>query len=201
MDTTSLADMARTLIGRVREAAHAPGRRRCRCSRAAYGSPLAPHRWTPSRRRSVPVRPAPGRRTGSRHETDCARARTPSRPHPTPDPDDGARRRQATPGVDAAGTAVRPDRRGGCRPHRGAAGPWGGRGARSGCRRAVPAGVLRHLVGLDELHLVRLVLRHRRRAVPAAHPAADERGPRPRHRSAGRVRHRGTTERSPSATS
>jgi hypothetical protein len=29
--------------------------------------------------------------------------------------------------------------------------------------RAVPRGLLRHLVGLDELHLVRLVLRHRRR--------------------------------------
>ena len=41
------------------------------------------------------------------------------------------------------------------------------------CR--LPAGVLRHLVGLDELHLVRLGLRHRRRALPAGRLRADDR--------------------------
>ena len=44
---------------------------------------------------------------------------------------------------------------------------------RARARRAgpVPAGLLRDLVGVDELHLVRVVLRHRRRPVPAADPA------------------------------
>ena len=45
---------------------------------------------------------------------------------------------------------------------------------------AVPPGVLRDLVGVDELHLVRLVLRHRRRPVPAADHGADGRRARAR---------------------
>ena len=41
--------------------------------------------------------------------------------------------------------------------------------------RQLPDGVLRHLVGLDELHLVRLRLRQRRRALPADGAGADRR--------------------------
>jgi hypothetical protein len=40
--------------------------------------------------------------------------------------------------------------------------------------------VLRDLVGVDELHLVRDVVRHRRLALPGAHDPADERRSRPR---------------------
>ena len=48
-------------------------------------------------------------------------------------------------------------------------------------------GVLRDLVGVDELHLVRVGLRHRRRALPAAHARADRRRARPGRRASRRV--------------
>ena len=47
-----------------------------------------------------------------------------------------------------------------------------------------------HLVGVDELHLVRLRLRHRRPALPADDPGADRRGARARRGGARRVRRR-----------
>ena len=56
-----------------------------------------------------------------------------------------------------------------------ATGPRDRRGPRRSSR-AVPDGVLRDLVGVDELHLVRLGLRHRRRALPRPHRRADGRG-------------------------
>ena len=54
--------------------------------------------------------------------------------------------------------------------------------------RAVPAGVLRDLVGVDELHVVRVGVRHRRRRLPPADPGADGRRARARRRRAGRAR-------------
>ena len=54
----------------------------------------------------------------------------------------------------------------------------------------VPAGVLRDLVGVDELHVVRVGVRHRRRPVPAADPGADGRRARARRRRARRARPR-----------
>ena len=54
----------------------------------------------------------------------------------------------------------------------------------------VPPGVLRDLVGVDELHLVRVVLRHRRCAVPAPDDGADGRRARARGGGAGRVQRR-----------
>ena len=58
--------------------------------------------------------------------------------------------------------------------------------------------VLRHLVGLDELHLVRLGLRHRRRALPARHARPDRRRAGPRRRRAARVRAAQTSTSPPS---
>ena len=200
------------LAGRVRlTAAHADaGRRRGRPPHGARRGPHAPrgrglrgpaHRRArarqrpslPSLQRAVPARSTPGRRTGNRH------AATDSRRNPD--------RRAAGSSLRIRMTARAVDEPHrvstqlellfdltfvvAVAAHRDAARPRGGRGARGGGRRAVPAGVLRHLVGLDELHLVRLVLRHRRRPVPAAHPAADGRGARPGRRGAVRVRHRG----------
>ena len=65
-----------------------------------------------------------------------------------------------------------------------AAAPRARRGPRRHGARRLPARVLRDLVGVDELHLVRLGLRHRRRAVPAADVRADRRRAGPRRRGA-----------------
>jgi hypothetical protein len=55
-----------------------------------------------SPRRAVPARATPGTRAGSRHAGDCARAWTGARPNFASHLDDGARRRRAASGVDAA---------------------------------------------------------------------------------------------------
>ena len=60
------------------------------------------------------------------------------------------------------------------------------RGPRRRRRGRLRHGVLRHLVGVDELHLVRLGLRHRRRRLPADHPRPDRRRPDPGRRRARR---------------
>ena len=54
----------------------------------------------------------------------------------------------------------------------------------------LPAGVLRHLVGLGQLHLVRLGLRRRRPPLPPPHLRPDHRGPDPRRRGRQRLHHR-----------
>ena len=116
-------------------------------------------------------------------------------------PHDSAKLLRAAPGGDAARAAVRPRLRG-----RGRAGvaepasPDQRRPRRPG-RPVVPDGVLRDLVGVDELHLVRLGLRHRRLALPGDddHPdgrRARARGRRPRGHGRLRLPHR-----SPGATS
>ena len=61
-------------------------------------------------------------------------------------------------------------------------------------------GVLRDLVGVDELHVVRLRLRHRRHPVPPAHLGADHRCP-GHVRAGGRPAATPTTPSSPGATS
>ena len=53
--------------------------------------------------------------------------------------------------------------------------PRAGRGPRRRRPRRLPAGVLRDLVGVDELHLVRVGLRHRRRRLPPRRARADGR--------------------------
>lgn len=81
--------------------------------------------------------------------------------------------RRAVSRVDAARVAVRSHVR--CRG-------GGDRDAARACHRigtsgvgagAIPSGLLRHLVGVDEFHLVRLVVRHRRRPLSTAHPHTD----------------------------
>ena len=62
-------------------------------------------------------------------------------------------------------------------------------------------GVLRDLVGLDELHLVRLRVRHRRRPVPAAHAGPDHRRAGPGRRARPRRSSTRTSPSSPGATS
>ena len=66
--------------------------------------------------------------------------------------------------------------------------------------RQLRARVLRHLVGVDELHVVRVGLRQRRRRLPAAHVRADRRRADPRRRRAARVRRTATSTSCSSAT-
>ena len=63
-----------------------------------------------------------------------------------------------------------------------------GRRPRRERARRLPDGVLRHLVGVDELHVVRVGLRQRRRRLPARGVRADRRRADPRGRRAARVR-------------
>ncbi len=128
-------------------------------------------------------RPCPGTVRGQR-----ARRPLPSRHDGDLEPsDDLSRQVGGAPGVHTARAALRPvlrrrDRAGGV-----AAAPRGQprRGRQRG--RELPVGVLRHLVGVDELHLVRVGVRQRRRRVPRPGVHADDRGAGPRGRCAARV--------------
>ena len=85
----------------------------------------------------------------------------------------------AAPRLDAARAVLRPllrrgggGRRGGAAPRRGRPRPPRDR------RRVLPHGVLRHLVGVDERHLVRVGVRQRRRALPGLDLRGHRRCPR-----------------------
>ena len=112
-----------------------------------------------------------------------------------------ARPGRGAPGVDAAGAALRPLLRGRrrARPsadlHHALAAGHVGHGL-----LGYLVGVLRHLVGLDELQLVRLGVRPGRRALPAADPGADGRRAGAGDRGRRGVRPTPTTPASPSAT-
>ena len=86
---------------------------------------------------------------------------------------DRPRPRRAAPHRDPARAAVRPVLRGRRGPGRRRARPRNRGEPRGRCARRLSGGVLRDLVGMDELHVVRLGLRHRRRALPAADRVAD----------------------------
>ena len=100
--------------------------------------------------------------------------------------DGGPDDRRGPPQRHRAGAVLRPVLRGRRGPGRLGAPPRDRRGPRRRRRGRLRHGVLRHLVGVDELHLVRLGLRHRRRRLPADHPGPDRRGPDPGRRRARR---------------
>ena len=114
--------------------------------------------------------------------------------------DDVARHRRGAPGVDPSRAAFRPVLRGGRRPGGDAPAPChrGGRHRQRG--RELRDRVLRHLVGVDELHVVRVGLRQRRRGLPPAHARADRRRAHPRRRRAPGVRRTATSTSCSSAT-
>ena len=88
---------------------------------------------------------------------------------------------RARPGADAPArdptrALLRPDVRRGHRPGGLGAPPRPGRGPRRRGPSRLPADLLRDLVGVDELHLVRLGVRHRRCRLPPDRPPATGRG-------------------------
>ncbi len=101
----------------------------------------------------------------------------------------GARHERAPPGRHAPRAPLRPRLRRRDREQRRRAAPRAVGGALRHGRR-LPHGLLRHLVGVDELHVVRLGLRQRRRRVPAAHLRHHVRRPLPRRGGARPVRRR-----------
>ena len=122
-------------------------------------------------------------RPDRRRITDVTSPRTEwFRPMTARDPARGA------PRLVAAGAPVRPDVRGRDLHRRGRAPPRDQRGPRARGGPRLPRRVLRDLVGVDELHVVRLGLRLRRRALPCPDGAPDGRRPRARRRCPRRVR-------------
>ncbi|EFE83353.1 integral membrane protein [Streptomyces albidoflavus] len=103
--------------------------------------------------------------------------------------------RRGTPGRDAPGAPLRPLLRGRGGPGRGGAGERVRRGTNRARAAQLRHGLLRRLVGVDELHLVRLGVRQRRRAVPGDDPGADRRGAGTRGRGAPRLRDGGLPRR------
>ena len=102
-----------------------------------------------------------------------------------PPQDDGLARSGRGPSrLHPARALLRPDVRGGHRAGREQPAPRARRGARPERPGRLPAGLLRDLVGVDELHLVRVRVRHRRRPLPAGRPRADRRRPGLRRRRA-----------------
>jgi hypothetical protein len=134
-----------TAAGRHCESVHALGRR-----------------LRPARRQNL--------KADVRDDNDARTTRTGEGGPHQPAQDDRPAYRRAAPDCGAAGTVLRPLFRRGRRPGGLPSAPRLEPGSPRPRRRQLPLGVLRDLVGLDELHLVRLRVRQRRRLVSPADP-------------------------------
>ena len=150
--------------------------------------------WEDVRRSTCPRRRPRRKRIPRRDHATAARD-----PRPLADPDDRPGPQRAAPDRDATGAAVRPRVRRRLRAGRRPAGPSGRRGPLWQRDRRLRVRDVRDLLGLDQLHLVRLGVRHRRLVLPDHHDGADGRrgGARAGHAAGLPLHRRGPHPRQP----